>query len=312
MQTAWPGTGNIEHQSYLLDSGAAISVERVSIAVVVQGLFEQSDSVGYDAVLQYSLLRDIYGADSVTIFAENYAAAIYPEIPINDYLSLRSWIANTPHGLLIYHFCDGWPEFEEIFVAFGGGKIVRWHNNTPPWFYAGNNHNLVKRTVRGYRNIVGLLQHRDIRCWVNSAFSGEQLNILLRRNMSADIVWPGSRILLDAPRVPGEQPSTSDYDDINILFVSRIVCHKGHQHIISLLDLFQRRIRRKIVVHFPGRRDPSLAAFNKSLDEFALNSDIIVRFPGEVTDQQLGTSNNPHVDAVMIRFLLFALPTHRT
>jgi len=26
----------------------------------------------------------------------------------------------------------------------------------------------------------------------------------------------------------------------------------------------------------------------------------------------LGTSNNPHVDAVMIRFLLFALPTHRT
>jgi len=27
---------------------------------------------------------------------------------------------------------------------------------------------------------------------------------------------------------------------------------------------------------------------------------------------KLGTSNNPHVDAVMIRFLLFALPTHRT
>jgi len=30
------------------------------------------------------------------------------------------------------------------------------------------------------------------------------------------------------------------------------------------------------------------------------------------TLSQLGTSNNPHVDAVMIRFLLFALPTHRT
>jgi len=27
---------------------------------------------------------------------------------------------------------------------------------------------------------------------------------------------------------------------------------------------------------------------------------------------KMGTSNNPHVDAVMIRFLLFALPTHRT
>jgi len=36
--------------------------------------------------------------------------------------------------------------------------------------------------------------------------------------------------------------------------------------------------------------------------EYVINDEIV----------QLGTSNNPHVDAVMIRFLLFALPTHRT
>ena len=34
------------------------------------------------------------------------------------------------------------------------------------------------------------------------------------------------------------------------------------------------------------------------------------RFSPEV--RQMDTSNNPYVDAMMIWFLLFALPTHRT
>src|SRR5262249_26504803 len=138
---------------------------RRSIAIVVQGLFEKSDSTGFDAVYQYDLLRCHYPNSDIALFAETFDKQVHPDLDINPIATLKEWLESRPDAILLYHFCDGWEDFETFFVAYGGRRIVRWHNNTPPWFYA-DNRRLISRTVNGFKAIIELIQHGGIEVWI--------------------------------------------------------------------------------------------------------------------------------------------------
>ncbi|WP_295188740.1 glycosyltransferase [uncultured Brevundimonas sp.] len=253
------------------------------IAVAVQGLFEKSDSIGYDAVFEYKRLIELAGPDNVKLFAEKFDQERYPDIKINSISELmNSDLADA--ATVVYHYCDGWAEFDEFLANRAGRTIVRWHNNTPPWFYAPNNIRLAERCVAGFEAIINLLRVPNIEFWVNSKFTARQLEALGGVAASSAIVFPASRYLDAKPE--RRAPRMSD-GKIRLLFVGRVVAHKGHAHIIDLASFIKNNLKREVCVDFAGRQDSSSSIFNTSLKSLCDRSGVDVRFHGEVDEDQL-------------------------
>lgn len=257
------------------------------IAIVVQGLFEKSDSIGYDAVLQSKIISGIFGENNVHLFAERFNQELYPDVKIRSFSDFSSFIEMNPDATVIYHFCDGWSEVDGLVLSGGHKFIVRWHNNTPPWFYGASHRRSVIRTIAGFDIIRQFASIPDLRFWVNSNFTLEQLEALGGDVGNGCVVFPGSRFLdqLQHPPVALRQ-SPSDGDLLKLLFVSRIVYHKGHKHVLNLAAYLQNALKRKVEITFIGRSDTSSGLIDEIV-KLARELDIRLHLPGEVSHEDL-------------------------
>ena len=259
------------------------------IAVIVQGLFEKSDSIGYDAIYQYKVLKDLYGATRpVKVFAERFDQALYNDVPIDSIDVLFEMVDQQQDVLIVYHFCDGWPMVDELLVEKALPAVVRWHNNTPPWFFTEASRRSANRSTHGFDNIIKLSRNEKIVFWVNSEFTAEQLRVLTGISQRCHVVYPASRYVEAKSELSGTlRPFPARGEPIRLLFVGRVVAHKGHKNIIMLAGLLQRYCSREIVVEFPGREESSAWKFNAMLRDIATESQVTVNFLGEVAETEL-------------------------
>jgi len=258
----------------------------MEIAIVVQGLFEKSDSIGFDAIFQYRELVRKYGRNGVSIFSETYDKSLYADVDIQPYDKLAGHCRQTG-ATLIYHYCDGWAEFDAFLMGYEGRAIIRWHNNTPPWFFASNPNSL-SRTVRGYENIINFAARKGTEYWVNSEFTKRQMEVLGFDDQQISVVYPASRYL--QPAASGttvRRPRRTPEGSLRLLFVGRVVEHKGHAHVISCARLLKEAGQRDIIVDFAGRTNPAAHEFNEFLGQFAESAGLTVNFHGEVTEEKL-------------------------
>jgi len=273
---------------------ASASLKLGQVAIVVQGLFEKSDSIGYDAVFEYNILKQALGEGSVSLFAEKFEQSRYPESRISPIKKFYSEMDRF--DLVIYHFCDGWSAFDQFLIErrFKGRTIVRWHNNTPPWFYAPYDVKVADRCVRGFENIHRLAQVEGLEFWVNSQFTARQLVVLGGRNEKVKVVYPGSRYATRDVPLRGKKQQG---DEFHMLFVGRVVAHKGHLHCISLAEKVSKEIGRPVRLDFVGRKDASAGGFNAVLEQRQKSAaaGVTVNFSGEVTEEDLKKYYN-HAD----------------
>lgn len=263
------------------------------IFVVVQGLFEKSDSVGYDAVFQYKMLCDIYGKSRVRLFAERFDSKLYAGVPIEPVGDLGAHLKRTPDATVVYHYCDGWPAMDELLLTSRGNFVVRWHNNTPPWFYGATHRRSMERTIAGYRTILRFIADPDIKFWVNSNFTLNQLRALGGDTVRAAVVYPGSRFLESGratSRAPdrggSELPVAAEDQPFRLLFVSRVVAHKGHRHVVMFASALQKALGRAVSVTFPGRDDPA-TTLSADLSALGKVEGVEVLLGGEVSEDAL-------------------------
>ncbi|WP_158298518.1 MULTISPECIES: glycosyltransferase family 4 protein [unclassified Sphingobium] len=261
-----------------------------TIAIVSQGLFERSDSIGYDAVFQARVLEKIYPGQ-VRVFSERFNQSLYPDINIEPISLFFSSVDDS--FITIYHYCDGWPAFDEFIERSPIRVILRWHNNTPPWFYIPEALRFAERSVRGFQTIAGLCEHAHIFYWVNSDYTAQQLQQLGGDPDRIRTVLPASRYLDASTReasaistgMPDAHPSQDEI--IRLLFVSRVVPHKGHFHIMRVADILAKRHGVEVEVHFAGRRDEGMRQFNAELNQRAQASSARIVFHGEIDEAQL-------------------------
>ncbi len=265
----------------------------LKIAVIVQGLFEKSDSIGYDAVFEYKLLCKAFGKANVRLFAERADPARYPDLAIGSMQDFWAFLDREQDARIIYHYCDGWPEIDEFIRSSGRSVIVRWHNNTPPWFYGANHRRSVERTIRGFRTIGSLVHEANVRFWVNSNFTLAQLLALGGDPSRISVVFPGSRFL-ELAQGPAlikqagvQQPDRAGQRaGFNLLFVSRVVAHKGHRHVLRLAAYLHDVLAREVTVTFIGRDDPS-AGLAADLRQLAADLGVSMALRGEVSEEDL-------------------------
>ncbi|NVN45162.1 glycosyltransferase [Asaia siamensis] len=252
----------------------------MKVGIVVQGLFEKSDSIGYDAVFQYNILNN--SGYNCTIYAEKFDESLYKGITIHG---MEQFYKDFDEKLdkIIYHFCDGWEEIDRFIIENKEKFIIRWHNNTPPWFYVFKQKRFALRSLKGFEVISSFAAH-NIKVMTNSKFTSEQFSILGGRKKNTSIVFPGSRYLFSAPE---KHLNTGNLESnvINILFVGRFVAHKGHRNMIHVCDFLQKNSTYKVNLHIVGRGDKSLYEYNDEIKKLSEKSNVYIY--GEVSEKKL-------------------------
>ncbi|MFH1427966.1 MAG: glycosyltransferase [Patescibacteria group bacterium] len=254
----------------------------LTIYLIIHGLIEKSDSIGGDLAFQYRLFKRC--GLPVRVFAEQYSSNLYPDIPIEHIDRLETAIKEKP-SMIIYHWVDGWNKIDELLatLTLSIPVIVRWHNNTPPWFFAPYSIDSTMRTTQGFKLISKIAKAKNIKFWVNSEFTRRQLEMLDVLADRIDLVYPASHHI-ENEYVKNKQISKEPIkkSNIRLLFVGRITPHKGYNHMVIAAYVLQKWLGRKVEIHFPGRQDMNMSDYTKNVKKIASDLKISVYFHGEV------------------------------
>ena len=260
----------------------------MKIAFLVQNLGHKSDSVGYDCIFQYKILREIYpDPGAVRLFSVVFDTSLHSGVDIEPFADFWKYIEANPDAYIIYHFCDGWDKIDR-FLQDKPNAIIRWHNNTPPWFYIDSNVDFAAGCTRGFEIVAELARSGSVRFMVNSEFTRRQLHALDGLDSHIDTVFPASSFLLkdrSADVVPASLQDTNR--PIELLFVGRVVPHKGHRHILSVAAAVQRFSGRRVKAIFAGALEGRLESYWSDLQSIAMRLGVEAEFPGLVSEEDL-------------------------
>jgi glycosyltransferase involved in cell wall biosynthesis/SAM-dependent methyltransferase len=260
-----------------------------NIYLITQGLIEKSDSIGYDLAFQYRLFKQ-WGF-SVRVFTGQHRQNLYADIPIENIDRLAIVMKEQP-ALIIYHWVDGWKEIDEWLATLSTPVIIRWHNNTPPWFFAPYSVEATSRTIRGFQSILRVAEsNSSIKFWVNSEFTKHQLEILGVSSNRIQVTYPASHYIEYENKLYKDSPEIvtkiKHDDNIRLLFVGRITPHKGYHHVILATYALQKLLEKKVDVYFPGRPDNSMSEYLRYIRSLSDDLKLSVHFLGEVELDEL-------------------------
>lgn len=255
------------------------------IYLLVQGMHLRADSIAYDVAFQRRLFES-WGL-SVEVFAETFDASHYPETNARPFTELVDALRRAP-GLVIYHWVDGWREGDDLLLTARPPVVLRWHNNTPPWFFGKYSPVPTHKTVRGYRELLRVADGLPTaRVWTNSEFSRRQLGVLGVGEERVGIVHPISAYLENGAPAARRRIPKDPASPLRLLFVGRIVPHKGHAHLIAAAGAVAEMSGRKVEVSFPGRPDGDMPRYITELRSLAAHVGVDVEIPGEVSHEVL-------------------------
>lgn len=252
------------------------------VYLLIEGMHLRADSIARDAAFHYEFLRR-RGVEA-QIFCDRFDATNYPGIDARPFEDLRPALKREP-GLVIYHWVDGWGRADALVRTVECPVAIRWHNNTPPWFFAPYSPIPTRKTVRGFLELLRLAAARpNAEIWANSEFSRRQLEALGIDCDRTKVVYPASSFLENPPTL---QPAREPGEELRLLFVGRVVPHKGHFHLIAAARAAADMGRRRVRVVLPGRHDADMESYVPQIRAFARRLSIPIDTPGEITHEAL-------------------------
>lgn len=254
------------------------------VYVLVQGMYMRADSIAYDATFQLRALRK--RGIPAEVYVEEFDRENYPDVEAKPFGELADALRRAP-GPVLYHWVDGWEEGDDLLLRSDVPIVLRWHNNTPPWFFAAYSEVPTRKTVRGFIELLRVADALpDARLWTNSEFSRRQLDILGIERDRVDIVYPASSYLESSPTMG--DPRTNGHDGpIRLLFVGRVVPHKGHLHLLAAARAVAEMTGRDVRVSLPGRPDGDLERYDADIRLLAERLNVEIDVPGAVTNDEL-------------------------
>ena len=243
-----------------------------------------SDAVSNDVVGMYRSLQR-HGYDT-KIFAESWtlnSPKISPPHAIASFLKNRD-------DILIYHYSRGW-DFGLELLSNGKTRIVsRYHNVTPPEFFAGYNADLAQMCHTGRQQLDPIANSNCDRYLSASAYNMREL-IGKGAPPSSSFVVPPFHHIDRLLSLPPERKVLEAYRDskTNICMVGRVAPNKGHPALIEAFAAYHHVYNRDSRLLIIGKEETRLRNYSPYLRELANRLKIreAVVFTGEVSDEAL-------------------------
>nr|WP_256138385.1 glycosyltransferase family 4 protein [Komagataeibacter swingsii] len=228
------------------------------MAILAIHMSERNDSVCNDVAYHYKILSSqSEEMNSVRIFSDNYDPRAFPDIPVESASAFHELLKQDPYITVLFHYCDSRTPFDEFLRKKCRRVIVRWHNATPPWFTFGLQNQSAVHALLGYENIIDFINCGHVSFWPNSEFTYDQLIALGATPERCHTVYPASRYLnLPVPlqtTLASAKAESIDSNTIDLLFVSRVVAHKGHINAIAVADRVQELTDAQVRLHIVGK-----------------------------------------------------------
>jgi len=209
----------------------------------------------------------------------------------------RVWLASkiaqfvrSPDDVLIYHYSAGWEAGLELLRELPCRTVVKYHNVTPPEFFAGISEPHVYMSRSGRQQLKDIA---GVACDVYLADSPYNARELLAEGVAA------ARLFVVPPFHHADRFSSllADFDVLdsyrddyaNVLMVGRVSPNKGHVALIEAFASYRYRYNSRSRLLIVGGEEVSFRDYSAHLRELIdlLWLQQAVVFTGEVSDAEL-------------------------
>jgi glycosyltransferase involved in cell wall biosynthesis len=249
----------------------------MTIAIALPTLVE-GDAVGNDVFGMTRVLRD-QGHDVQLV-------AWYSRVnePVRNPEELPKML-NRPEDVLIYHHSIGCEWAVKAIEKLRCRKIVKYHNVTPPKFFADLNAEVAKGCQEGLDQLPRLVRANPL-FWADSEFNSADLRALRAKHVTVLPPFHQAEQLLE---IEADRHAVNGLDDwgTNILVVGRLVPNKNIALAVQAFAIYKRQhnpLARLVIVG--DRPVPSHAVeIEKLIQETGFADSILIT--GKVTTSQL-------------------------
>lgn len=227
--------------------------------------FHPHDAVGNDVFGMYKILRS--AGYETTVLAESVHSA-HESYTSLVRLDAEYW--QDPNAILIYHHAIDWRLGEKILKRSKNKIVIKYHNVTPPEFFANYSQNYYWACTEGVAATKRLAAMRIDFVWGDSQFNA---NEFIRLGVAAGRcrVLPPIHVVEDIARQPLDSVVLGAYRGAtpNILFVGALRPNKGHFKALETFAAYRKLSAKQARLIFVGRCDPLLDQYVEELKCFA-------------------------------------------
>lgn len=247
--------------------------------------FQPHDAVGNDVAGMYFALRSA-GYDAI-VFAEHIHHAFSSITRKADKGNDDYW--RDSNAILIYHHAILWDLGEQILASTRNRIVIKYHNVTPPEFFASYAQHYYWACVRGKEATARLSQIPGVLVWGDSQYNADEF---------ISLGVPPERCRVVAPIHKIEELGRLRFDNVvlgayrasvNLLFVGGMRPNKGHAKALEVLAALREETMLPVRLFFVGSFDPNLARYTEDLAEYTRHLNLIddVVFAQSVSPSQL-------------------------
>lgn len=241
------------------------------------------DAIGNDIEAMYFLLKKV--ADCY-VYADNQFNTSVEYIGRQD----LERVIRQKDCVIIYHHSVYWEDGYRILKMVKGKIIFRYHNITPEYFFEKYNAFHFEQCKLGRNQTDIFVKEFPQAVWIADSHYNAQ-DLVQVDETKLFVCPPFHKIEQWSQEKPDEAilKGLLENDEINLLFVGRVVPNKGHLMLLDILRIFCLNYSEKIRLRIIGKFDEALTGYNELIyqliNEYGLGDK--VEFIGEINDAVL-------------------------
>lgn len=228
---------------------------------LVAATLDQNDAVSNDVFGMRDALR-LAGWEA-RLYAEHMATGlagqVLPAVHFGRDLG--------PEDILIYHHSIHWEPGESLYARANCRRIIKYHNITPPEFFAGYSPVLEESCSLGRQQTTRLVAKGADLYLADSAFNLQDLLQAGADSARAHVLHPFHQTeMLEKSQADLALLARLLDGAVNILFVGRFVPNKGHLHLLRTFARFREQVNPHSRLILVGRPHPLLTGYSAAME----------------------------------------------
>ena len=213
-------------------------------------------------------------------------------------------ILKNPENLVIYHHSIYWEDGEKLLkeaqvessltekkkTVVPARLIIRYHNVTPPDFFADYSPIFFQSCTKGREQTEQLQEAFPEAWWLcDSAYNAAELTKVPESRKKK--IHPFHNLTAWEDIHPDRQvlDKLQEEKAVKVLFTGRVVPNKGHLSLVAMLEDFRENYGDHMVLYIIGKFDENLKLYTEEVkfQILAAGLEERIRFVGEITDEVL-------------------------